>query len=113
MEKLKLKSIYKFRKSCSSSHTEHSKISFAIFGFYNFIWILQGAAKTLKGVKILFYEETLESFGCSNLCPWFARNTLERAQTSQCGPRGLGVARFGEISATSPANSAGEWLGRL
>jgi hypothetical protein len=54
MEKLKLKSIYKFRKSCSSSHTEHNKISFRIFGFYNFIWILQGGAKTLKGVKILF-----------------------------------------------------------
>jgi hypothetical protein len=33
MQKLKLKSIYKFSKSCSSSHIEHKKISFAIFGF--------------------------------------------------------------------------------
>jgi hypothetical protein len=53
--KTKAQNIYKFCKSCSSSHKEHRKIGFAIFGFfYDFIWILQGAAKTLKGVKKLF-----------------------------------------------------------
>jgi hypothetical protein len=37
-------------ESCSSSHTEHNKISFAIFGFlYDFIGILQGSA---QGVKV-------------------------------------------------------------
>jgi hypothetical protein len=53
-------------------------------------------AKTLKGVKILFTKRPLESFGCSQLCPWFARNTLERAQTPQCGPRGLGWRGLGK-----------------
>jgi hypothetical protein len=33
-QKLKLKSIYMLCKSGSSSHTEHNKIGFAIFGFF-------------------------------------------------------------------------------
>jgi hypothetical protein len=49
MQKLKLKSIYKFCRCCSSTHTEHKKTGFAIFGFfYDFIWNLQGIAKTHK-----------------------------------------------------------------
>jgi hypothetical protein len=45
-------------KSCSSSHTEHKKIGFAIFGiFYHFIWILQGAAETHKRGENHFVED--------------------------------------------------------
>jgi hypothetical protein len=41
MQKLELKSIYVLCRNCSSSHTEHNKIGFAIFGFfYDFISIL-------------------------------------------------------------------------
>jgi hypothetical protein len=50
MQKLKLKTIYMFCKSCSSSDIEHNKIGFVIIGFfYDFIWILKVAAKTNKG----------------------------------------------------------------
>jgi hypothetical protein len=67
MQKLKLKSINKFCKSCSSSHKKHSKIGFAIFGFsYDFIWILQGAVKTLKRGKIIFTHRPLERFKLHN-----------------------------------------------
>jgi hypothetical protein len=46
MQKLKLKSIYMLCRNCSSSHTEHNKIGFAIFGItYDFICILQVVAE--------------------------------------------------------------------
>jgi cytochrome c1 len=35
--KTKAQNIYKFCKSCSSSHKEHRKIGFAIFGFFSMI----------------------------------------------------------------------------
>jgi hypothetical protein len=64
MQKLKLKSIYKFRKNCSSSHKEHSKIGFAIYGFFdNFIWIFQVSGTTQKERKNLLSQPPLESFG--------------------------------------------------
>jgi hypothetical protein len=48
--------------NCSSSYTEHNKIGFAIFGFScDFIWILQGVAKTQKG-KNHFVRRPLELF---------------------------------------------------
>jgi hypothetical protein len=51
-QKLKLKSIYMFWESCSSSYTEHKKIGFAIFGFFcDFIRILQVAAKSTQRGK--------------------------------------------------------------
>jgi hypothetical protein len=44
-----------FRESFSSSHKEHNKIGFAIFGFFcDLLWILQVAAKTLKGIRNVF-----------------------------------------------------------
>jgi hypothetical protein len=52
-EKLKLKSIYMFSKSCSSSNTKHNKIGFANFGFFcDFICILQVAAINTKEGRI-------------------------------------------------------------
>jgi hypothetical protein len=49
-------------KSCRSSHTEHNKIRFAIFGFfYNFKLNLQGAFETHKRVKNHFAKRPLES----------------------------------------------------
>jgi hypothetical protein len=60
-QKLNLKSIYIFGHSCSSCHTEHSKIGFAIFGFfYNFQSILQGAGVVYKTGKNLFALGTLK-----------------------------------------------------
>jgi hypothetical protein len=42
-------------ESGSSSCTENNKIGFAFFGFFcDWFWILQGAAKTHKKVKIHF-----------------------------------------------------------
>jgi hypothetical protein len=103
-----------FCKSCRSSPKEHIKIGFANFGFfYDFIWILQATAKKHKGVKIHFANRPLERFKVSQIYPWFAQTTLERARASQCNPRGLGATRLGEIPMTSPAGSAREWLGRL
>jgi hypothetical protein len=64
MQKLKLKSIYMFCESCSSSHTEHSKIGFAIFGFvYDFILILQvtgSKAKNWKNLLLLWPQKLLK-----------------------------------------------------
>jgi hypothetical protein len=49
-------------ESCSFGHTGHNKIGFAIFGFfYDFIGILQVAAKTHKEVKNHFARGSLES----------------------------------------------------
>jgi hypothetical protein len=57
-------------ESCSSSYTKNHKIEFAIFGFfYDFIGILQVAAKILKGVKIQFAKGTLELFNRSQTGP--------------------------------------------
>jgi hypothetical protein len=59
-----------FRGSCSSRYTEHNKIGITIFGFfYNFISILQGTAKTLKGVKNPFARRPLLTFENSQMCP--------------------------------------------
>jgi hypothetical protein len=55
MQKLNLKIIYMLCKSCRSSHTEHNKIGFAIFGFFcDLLRNLQDPAKTLKGVRSIF-----------------------------------------------------------
>jgi hypothetical protein len=54
-------------ESCSCSYTEHNKIGFAIFGFFcDFIRILQGAAETHKGVKILITSRPLEDLKAHN-----------------------------------------------
>jgi hypothetical protein len=48
-------------KSCSSSHTEHSKIGFANFGFsYDFILNLQVAAKNTQRGKNYFAHRPLK-----------------------------------------------------
>jgi hypothetical protein len=58
MQTLELKSIYILSRNCSSSYTEHNKIGFKIFGFfYDVIWTLQVAAKTLNAVKKPFCEQ--------------------------------------------------------
>jgi hypothetical protein len=91
MHKLELKSIYKFCKSGSSSHTEHIKIRFAIFGFfYDFILILQGSARTLKRVKNHFAKRPLESLEGSQICPQFAHRPFERILTKQLGSQAWG-----------------------
>jgi hypothetical protein len=53
-QKLELKSIYMLRESCSSGHTEHKKIGFAIFGFfYDFISNLQATRSKSESWKNL------------------------------------------------------------
>jgi hypothetical protein len=98
MQNLKLKSIYKFGKSCSSSDTEHNKIGFAIFVFfYDFTWILQAAAKTHQRVKNHFARRPLESFEPSQICPRFAHRPLEEYEPCNWVPRSLGAAWFAGI----------------
>jgi hypothetical protein len=66
-QNLKLKSIHMFRESCTFGYTEHNKIGFAIFGFFfDFLRILQGAAETQKGVKILITSRPLEDLKAHN-----------------------------------------------
>jgi hypothetical protein len=70
MQKQELKSIYILCKRCRSSDTEHGKIGFAIFGFFcDFIRILQGAAETHKGGKILITFRPLEDLKAHNHTP--------------------------------------------
>jgi hypothetical protein len=55
MQKLKLKGIYVLCRKCSSSHKEHKKIDFTIYGFFcDLIWNLQDPAKTLKRGRFHF-----------------------------------------------------------
>jgi hypothetical protein len=69
-KKLKLKSIYMFWESGSSSYTEHNKIMFAIFGFFcDFMRFFKVAAKTHKRDEIHFVNRLLESFEGSQLYP--------------------------------------------
>jgi hypothetical protein len=100
-------------KSCSSSYAERNKIGFVIFGFfYDFIRFFKVAAKTHKRGEIHFVNRPLESFGCSQLCPWFTITPPERFQSKQCSPGAWGRAA-GRIPATSPAALAGEVAGRF
>jgi hypothetical protein len=112
MQKLELKRIYKFCKSGSYCHTEHSKIGFTIFGFfYDFILILQGSARTLKRVKNHFAKRPLESFEGSQICPRFAHRPQERTLTKQLGPQAWGWRRnrnFGEVLAGEGRGRGGE-----
>jgi hypothetical protein len=50
MQKLELKSIYKFCKSGSSSHTEHNKIGFVILDFSTILYDFSKVQH--KGVKV-------------------------------------------------------------
>jgi hypothetical protein len=94
MQKMNLKSIYKLCKSCRPSRKEYNKICVAIFWFFcEFLRISQVAGKTHKRFKNLFVRRPLESFGCSQLCPWFAQNSSQRSQALQSGPRAWGTAR--------------------
>jgi hypothetical protein len=69
-KKLKLKSINMLCKSCSSSHTEHNKIGFAIFGFfYKLILNLQSTGPQSKTGKNLLLPNPLESFELSQKGP--------------------------------------------
>jgi hypothetical protein len=108
-QKLTPKSIYMLCKSCRSSHTDHSEIGFAIFGFFfDFIRILQGAAETHQRVKKHFANWTMERSKASQPYPWFASRPLEVPGTLQCGPWTKGGGTAGQNPATSPAVLAGE-----
>jgi hypothetical protein len=58
-------------ESCSSSHTEHNKIWFAIFGFfYKLILNLQVTGSIHKTVKNLFAPDPLKLSNFSQEGPW-------------------------------------------
>jgi hypothetical protein len=102
-------------ESCSSSYTEHNKIGFAIFGFFcDFIRFFKVAATTHKRGKIHFANRPLESFGCSQLCPWFTITPPERIQSKQCSPGGMGRRGrpdSGDLAGELGRGVAGEALG--
>jgi hypothetical protein len=82
-------------ESCSSSHTDHNKIGFAIFGFFcDFIQILQVAAKNTQRGKNHFAHRPSERLKSSQICPRFAQNSLKVSVALQCSPRGQGAARL-------------------
>jgi hypothetical protein len=86
MQKLKLKSIYKFCISCRSSHTEQSKIGFAIFGFfYDFICIFKFQTKHSK-LEESFHKEVPRTIESSQKYPLFASQTLETSLPTQMSP---------------------------
>jgi hypothetical protein len=63
--------MYKFCKSCSSSHTEHSEIGFAICRFFNdFIWILQDLNQEVKTEESISFL-ALRKFKISHKYPPF------------------------------------------
>jgi hypothetical protein len=58
--------------------------------FCNFKRFFKVTAKTHKRGEIHFANRPLESFGCSQLCPWFTITPLERSQSNQCSPGARG-----------------------
>jgi hypothetical protein len=98
-------------ESCSSSYTKHNKIEFAIFGFLSdFLRFFKVAAKTHKRCEIHFANRPLESFGCSQSCPWFTIRPPGKNSEQQCSPGAWGGAA-GRIPATSPTALVGEVAG--
>jgi hypothetical protein len=95
MQKLKLKSIYKFCNSCSSSHTEHNKIGFAFFGLFKILYGFYKLQSTHKRVKNHFAHRPLERLKWSQLCPSFAQKALELHGTLQCSPWAKGGGEAG------------------
>jgi hypothetical protein len=94
MWKLKLKSIYKHCKSCSSSHTEHSKIGFAIFWFfYDLIWVLQVTGPKGEKLQNLLLLWPLESLKLHTYALQSSRKDPGGFWASQPYPPAAGQAR--------------------
>jgi hypothetical protein len=115
MQKLKLKSIYKFRISCSSSHIEHSKIDFAIFGFfYDFTWILQDSDTTQRKRRIFFHNHPWKDLNFSTI-PSVCAKAPGKCSGLAMWPPGLGggAARGnpGDLAGGLGRGVAGEALG--
>jgi hypothetical protein len=93
-QKLKLKSIYMLWESCSSSHTEDNKISFAFFGFFcDFIYSLQVTAKAHQRGKNLLALRSLELFNFTTLPSTLAARP-SNPKNSHRGNLGGGEARW-------------------
>jgi hypothetical protein len=90
MQQLKLKSIYMLWGSCSSSHIEHNKIGFAIFGFfYDVISNLQGTAITLKRWRNVLHArpcQILKFHKCALDLPHHTPTTVARSPAAMWGP---------------------------
>jgi hypothetical protein len=94
MQKLKLKSIYMFCESCSSSHTEHSKIEFVIFGFfYDFILILQVTGSKGKNRKNLLLLWPLKLLKLHTQALGSCTQAIEEKSPWQPYPPAVGQAR--------------------
>jgi hypothetical protein len=92
-QKPKLKSIYIFGQSCSSCHTEHRKIRFAIFGFFcDFQSILQGAGLIYKTRKNFFALGTLKLLKSLQIYPRFIPLGPDGGNRLAGGEVGLGHA---------------------
>jgi hypothetical protein len=77
-----------FGESCSSSYREHNKIGIAIFGFfYDFISILQAAAKKHQRVKNLLSTHPLEVLNLHKTALAFNNQAPESQNPSHTGPR--------------------------
>jgi hypothetical protein len=79
----------KNNKSCRIFHNRSNKIEFAFFwNYHDFIRNLQESAKHLHYLRFTFAPGSLGLFDTSQICPWFTKNSLERMESPQLGPRG-------------------------
>jgi hypothetical protein len=86
-------------ESGSSSCTEHNKIGFSFSEFfYDLLWILQGAAKTHKEVKIHFARGSLERFELHKTALGFNTQDPTRMRLRHRGPGGAWELAVGEGS---------------
>jgi hypothetical protein len=93
-QKPKLKSIYMLWGSCSSGHTEHNKIGFAIFGVLcDLKWNLQGPLKAHKKGKIHFAQGPQELSKLHNSTLSFNAQAPTRLRPSHTYPQRWGWAR--------------------
>jgi hypothetical protein len=100
--------------SCSSSHKEHKKIGFAIFGFFcDLIWILQVAANKTQRGKKPFCEQAPGKIELFTVMPLVCDKAPGITWDLQCGPWTKGTARPVGIRRARWRSWPGKWLGRV
>jgi hypothetical protein len=111
-QKLKPKSTYMLCKSGSSSHKEHNKIGFAIFGFfYELILNLQSTGPHSKTGKNLLALSPLGLLNLHNYALAFNTQALGDESLSQQCPPAAGQARRwrGRAGGGKQARGMGDW----
>jgi hypothetical protein len=99
-------------RKCSSSHTEHNKTRFAIFGFFcDLICILQVAAETQQGVRIILRRNPWNFLSLTKLPLPLAHRTLQKRKRCTGAPAAQGSSPPARDRRSWPSSGTRRWLG--